>query len=171
MLRGASVTADAFRPADTGIVDSYRPESAPGYGPRSSASPGRPAAARPARLLVRRAGRQQGSRIAAPLPGGAAIRHHEIPGRATPDRTGLAADVSQRYEPSVHALCARGDAGSVRDIDELRPRPRMSLPARGNRFRRLRNRPARLLSATMPARHRPPAPRPQGRPFAGPAPS
>jgi len=54
---------DSYRPADTGIVDSYRPESAPGYGPRSSASPGRPAAARPAWLLVRRAGRQQGSRI------------------------------------------------------------------------------------------------------------
>jgi hypothetical protein len=60
-----------------------------------------------------------------------------------------------------------GDAASVQDIDELRPRPRMSVPARGNRFRRLRNRPARLLPTTMPARHRPPAPRPQGRPFAG----
>jgi hypothetical protein len=26
---------------------------------------------------------------------------------------GLAADVSQRYEPDVYALCALGDAGSI----------------------------------------------------------
>ena len=60
----------------------------------------------------------------------------------------------QRYEPGVQALCARAtraasgtDAG--RPADELRPRPRMNLPARGNRFRRLRNRPARLLPAAF----------------------
>ena len=77
---------------------------------------------------------------------------------------------SRRRIPALRTQCPRpmcpGRRGRRPGHRRAAPSPRMSLPARGNRFRRLRNRPARLLSATMPARHRPPAPRPQGRPFA-----
>jgi hypothetical protein len=82
------------------------------------------------------------------------VHDHEIPGRAHP----RSSRASRRRVPALRTQCPRpmcpGDAGGARDIDEVRPRPRMSLPARGNRFRPLRNRPARLLSAAMPARHR-----------------
>ena len=60
-----------------------------------------------------------------------------------------------------------GDAGSVLGIDGLRPRPRMSLPARSNRFRRLRNQPARLLPAAFARMSPPAALRPQGRAVRG----
>jgi len=97
-----------------------------------------------------------------PCPGVQISAIMRSPAAPTPDRAGA----SRRRIPALRTRCSRpmcpDDAGSVRDIDELRPRPRMSLPAHGNRFRRLRSRPALLLPAAVPARRRPPAPRPQG---------
>jgi len=95
--------------------------------------PGSALAARPAWLLVRRAGRQQGD---------------SRPCRSRSSRS------EPLTCPGATTRCPRrptcpGDAGRVRDIDGQLPHPRMSLPARGNRFRRLRNRPARLLPAAF----------------------
>src|SRR6185437_16839426 len=99
---------------------------------------------------MRRAGRRQESRIAAPLPRGAAIRDHEIPGRTHPQiEPGRAADVSQRYEPVVHALPARATrAASGTSTTSCAP-AQMSLLARGNRFRRLCNRVAATAAARL----------------------
>jgi hypothetical protein len=96
-------------------------------------------------------------RDSAPLRGGLPSRN---PGAT---RRAAAAGASRRRVPALQTpvstpyvsgrcgQCPGTDAGSVLGIDGLRPRPRMSLPARGNRFRRLRNRPARLLPAAVPA--------------------